>query len=336
MKIEQLLASHEYQPDFAPQIVRADEHFVWWNGRERQAITAILDWPIAGRSLAGRALHVRFEGDETSFALFTVAPGNGSFVEPSKKNIKRRLYNAIRSARLWRRFAFESGDPDLTCTAFVRNGGVCQWVTTDAALARQQYYSVKQPQRFLIDGANIVKDTPDLLRAKIASALEDPRSDASFALALTTRKVNMRRSDEPTPWRKARRDSQAPMHELWRLVCRAYGSTEELKSGASLRCHGFAMDNWRNGRVETFPESPILQLWGKALWHFAPFAPRQTLPLQYLCMRDAIGSVNLSVGCWAREFWSLTFHEQLEARLELRDWARVNLPDDVLRELKQI
>lgn len=332
MNTKQFLAPHEYHPDFVPQIVRADEHQnVYWNGRERKATIVILEWPFAGRTI-----HVRFEGDETSFALSTVPPGNvsTSSFAPSKNNLKRRLYNAIRDARLWRRFFFESGHSDLSCTAFVRNGGVCQWVAADAALARQQQHPVKQPQRFLIEGADIVEDAPDILRAKIAAELKIRHSDASFALAVATRKVTMRKTDEPTPWKKALRDSQAPMQGLWRLVCRAYGPSETLKGGSLLRCCGFAMDDWKNARVETFPESPTLQLWGKALLHFAPASPRQMLPLQHLCIRDAIGSVNLNIGCWAREFWSLTFHEQLEARLELRDWARANLPDDVAHELE--
>ncbi len=218
----------------------------------------------------------------------------------------------------------------------MRNGGVCQWVVYDAALARQQYYSLRLPQRFLIDDANIAEDAPDILRAKIASALRNPHSDASFALGLAMRKVTMRKSDEPTPWKKANRESYAPMQELWRLVCRAYGAPEALKGGSLLRTCGFAIDDWKSARVETFPESLTLQLWGKALLHFAPDSPRQKLPLQHLCIRDAIGSVNMNLGCWAREFWSLTFHEQLEARLELRDWARANLPNDILCELEQI
>ena len=333
MTVEQFLAPHEYHPDFAPQIVRADEHLIWWKGREREATIAILEWPFAGRTI-----HVRFEDDRASYALLTVAPGNVSMSSfaPSKRNLKRRLCNAIRDAGLWRRIAFESGDSDVSCTAFVRNGGVCQWVATDAALARQQYWSVRQPQRFLIGGANIAEDTPEVLRAKIVAALKNSDSDASFALNLVMRKVTMRRTDEPTPWKKANRESYAPMQELWRLICRAYGSPESLKGGSSFHSCGFAMENWQNGRVKTFPESPTFQLWGKALLHFAPASPRQKLPLQHLSIRDAIGSVNLNIGCWAREFCSLTFHEQLEARLELRDWARANFPDDVLRELEQL
>lgn len=331
MTASQFLASHEYDPNLTPQIVSTDEHFVWWNGSKRGAIIAILTWPFIGRTV-----HVRFEGDDTSFALSTIPAGNLSVSNfaPSRKNLQRRLYRAIRGARLWRRFPFASPNPELAYAAFVGNGGICQWVATNTSLANfkyHTYYPEAQPKRFSIDGANIVADAPDVLRAKISAELENPDSDASFARAASS--VRLRDSSH---WQKAIHDGRGQMRALWRLVCRAYGSPELLESGSYLKCHGFAMDDWQNAGVDVMPDTPKLRAWGKALLHFAPVSPRQMLPLQYLCVRDSIGSVNLNLGCLAREFWSLTFHEQLEARLELRDWANSNLPNEVVCALEQL
>ena len=330
MTASQFLAPHEYQKGLEPRIVRSVEHYIWWNGRKRGAIIALLHWPYLGRTI-----HVRFEDDDTSFAISRVIMGGcvDNFA-PSTKSMRRRLHNAIRDMRLWRRFSFAHPDLGEDYVAFVSHDGMCHWVTNHTSMADfrfHKYYEIRQPRRFLIEDSNIVMDTPNVLHAKVAAALEDPRSDASFALAAA--RVQWR---DLAIWREAMYDSQEPMRKLWRLVCRAYGPFDSSKYYPSLCYSRLDMNCWKNTRVEVSPDSPKLRAWGQALLHFAPESPRQILPLQYLCVRDVIGAIDMEM-CYAeRNFRSFTSHELLEARLELHDWANDNLPEEVIHTLEQV
>lgn len=327
MLIEDFLAPHESRSGFTPHIVRADKHYVWWNGSEREAVTAILDWPFRGRTL-----HVRFEGNDTSFALTTAPSGNisASDFAPSRSNVRRRLVRAIHSARLWRRFSFAGAHPEVEHAAFVANGGVCQWVVSDLRQIKQQHQAWSEPHRFLIESANITEDAPLSLRARIEDALKNRNSDASFALAVAGKRWDWK---TPTPWHKALQSTRSELGNLWTLVCRAHLSLSGMENGASSRSCGLCLEDWRKTRVEVVPDTPQLLMWAKVLLHFGPHSLVQTLPLQHLCVRDALGSVNTQFACWVRDVWSVSFHEQLEARMQLIEWARENLPTDVLREV---
>lgn len=74
--------------------------------------------------------------------------------------------------------------------------------------------------------------------------------------------------------------------------------------------------------------TPRLQLWARLLRDFGPLRPR----LDHLCLRYLWQNHTLV----RVEVEAPTFHEQLEARLELRAWAKAHLPPDVQMELERL
>ncbi|RYX83159.1 hypothetical protein EON83_15735 [bacterium] len=69
-------------------------------------------------------------------------------------------------------------------------------------------------------------------------------------------------------------------------------------------------------------------LWAKVLGQFGPLQPKT----ERLCLREWFKSYPvLGMG----KLHPPSYHEQLEARLELREWAQAHVPSEVFDEMER-
>lgn len=308
MKTSDILAPWELHEEAAPEVVFV-EPFKW---RERQGQFALLRTPEDETRLV-----VRFERDDGSW-IVAGKESPFSFLRlyrPSSPQVQDAVLQALKQQRL--------------CRAFPRLG---DFVVASSGLGA---WAGKNPIRFSL-GRRISKMKSSQTRLWIEGLLSSSKSDVSFA-------GEFRRGDHWQRWQPAfgfgtEAEFHGALEETQWLCVRILRS--ELNLWPAMEAIRWRLMPWcatrpfclrlynEDGRALEL--TPRLSLWTEILKDYGPLHPNDTR----LCLRD-----------WLETSPALpfdpslevpTFHEQLEARLELRAWAQSHLPPEVRNELERL
>ena len=311
MKIEDVLAPWEYDEATPPEVVSGGE--LVCDGIPIRFILFNFNDPTAGARLA-----FRVGDDDGSWTAQEKVSSNARFNSP-----EQNIVSAWQSGAIERVFAFSSTDDERL---FIEPNGIGHW--------RGRY---DQPVYFGL-GRRISKMKSSQTRDWIETLLARPNSDVAFSR-------KFRHLDLPKLWEltfgfaETGKFREALSAMEWLCVRVIRSEVELWRVYSKVRWH---LPLWGVHRPFSFclaeadgkPIEPTLYFvaWAKVLEKHGPLHPNDTNT--HTCLRQWLQSSYALPISQVPE--SPNFHEQLEARLELRAWAKAHLPPDVRAELERL
>lgn len=318
MKISDILAHWEFDAQAPPELVLV-EPFLW---REEPAHLALLS------ETSGQVrLIVRFERDDGSWTVGERQPRLCFSLpsSPTLDDLREITRQALKNERMCRVF------PGLGNVRIAPNG-VGVWFH-ERLLHNLRVTGPPDVVRFCL-GRRISKIPASQTREWLANLLLRSSSDSSFARAFSRCNPSQKRQ-QAFGFATEEEAHHACVVLEW-LCVRVLRCEAALWNGAPQIAWSLMSGNGRRSACfyyfrddgAALKPTPRLDWWARVLEQFGPLQPHKNR----LCVRDwLLQSPLLASG----QLEAPTSHEQLEARLELRDWAQTHLPPDVRAELER-